>query len=123
MPEPRRLLPLAAHRLYLVLRFGQPVHVLGMVEAFGIGGFRTEKVEGKEVKVRGEEDVLALGGGCFLNNEVLGWGVMEDDVFEMLDVCGDVGEGEGHVWSVRVLEVVWVEIQVYLWIYERVSDV
>ena len=84
LPEPRRLLLLAAHRLYLVLRFGQPVHVLGTVEEFWIGGFRTEEVEGKEVKVGGEEDVLALGGGCLLSNEVLGWGVMEDDVFEML---------------------------------------
>ncbi|KQR07181.1 hypothetical protein ASF71_21090 [Deinococcus sp. Leaf326] len=79
--------------------------VLSVVEEFGVGGFRVEEVEGEEVEVGGEEDVLALGGRGFLGDEVLGWGVVEDDVFEVLEVGGDVGERDGHVWSVRVLGV------------------
>ena len=97
--------------------------VLGVVEEFGVGSLGVEEVKGEEVEVGGEEDVLELGGGGFLGDEVWGWGAVEDGVFEVLEVDGDAGGGEGHLWSVGVLGVACVGVWVYLWIYEEGSGV
>lgn len=66
--------------------------VLGVVEKWGEGGVGFEEVEGEDVEVGGDEGVLALGVGGLLGDDVLRGVVVEEDVFEGVEV---VGEGEG----------------------------